>query len=105
MEDLALHTGSPTVYWEYNTSCISSVESKRVTPRVKRIYIDVPVCFLQEKFYNGLFLPKYEKSSVIPAYMCSKPCSGPIISRSTKWMDGFIFYPTSEPPQDHEYTK
>ena len=26
--------------------------------------------------------------------MCTKPCSGPMISRSTKWMTGFILYPT-----------
>ena len=70
------------------------LKQKIVTPRVK--HIDIPVCFLQEQFYNGLFLPKYEKSSFMPAYMCTKQCSGPIISRSTKSMTGFIFYPTSE---------
>ena len=37
MEALALHTGAPIVHWEYNTSCISVVESKRVTPIVKKI--------------------------------------------------------------------
>ena len=65
-------------------SCISVVQDKRVTPRVK--HIDIPVCFIQEKFDNVLFLPKYEKSIVMPADMCTKPCSGHIISRSTKWM-------------------
>ena len=75
MEALALHTGAPTVHWEDNTCCISVVEYKRVTPRVR--HIDIPVCFLQEKFYNGLFFPKYEKSSVMSADMCTKPCSGP----------------------------
>ena len=45
MEDLALYTGAPTVQWEDNTICISVVEAKRVTPRVK--HIDIPVCFLQ----------------------------------------------------------
>ena len=94
MEALALHTGAPTVHWEDNTSFISLVEAKRVTPRVK--HIDITVCFLQEKFDNGLFLPKYEKSCIMPADMCTKTCSGPIISRSTKCMTGFIFYTTSE---------
>ena len=28
--------------------------------------------------------------------MCTKPCSGPIIGRITKWMTGLRFYPTSE---------
>ena len=93
-EALALHTGAPTVHWEDNTSCISVVEYRRVTPRVKQI--DITVCFLQEQFDNGLFLQKYEKSSVMPADMCTKPCSGPIIIWSTKWMTGFRFYPTSE---------
>ena len=69
MEALALHTGATTVHWEDNTSCIYVVESKRVTPRVK--HIDITVCFLQEQFDNGLFLPKYEKSSVMPADMCT----------------------------------
>ena len=94
MEALALHTGAPTVHWEDNTSCISVVEDKRVTPRVKHIYI--PIYFLQEPFDNVLFLPKYEKSSFMPADMCNKPCSGPIISRSNKWITGFRFYLTSE---------
>ena len=57
MEALALYTGAHTVHWEDNTSCISVVEAKRVTPRVK--HIDIKVCFLQEQFDNGLFLPKY----------------------------------------------
>ena len=94
MKALSLHTGAPSVHWEYNTSFIYVVEAKRVTPRVK--HIDIPVCFLQEQFDNGLFLPKYEKSSVMPADMCTKPCSGPRISWSTKWMNRFRFYPTSE---------
>ena len=94
MEDLALYKGSPTLNWEDNKSCISVVESKRVTPRVK--HIDISVCFLQEQFDNGLFLPKYEKSIIMPADMCTKPCSGPMIIRSTKWMTGFRFNPTSE---------
>ena len=94
MEALALYTVSTTVHWEYNTSCISVVEAKRVTPRVK--HVDITVCFLQEQFDNGLFLPKYENSSVMPADMCTKPCSGPIIIRITKWITGFRFYPTSK---------
>ena len=65
-----------------------------VTPRVK--HIDIPVCFLQEKFDNGIFIPKYEKSSVMPVDMCTKPSSGTIIIWSTKWMTGFRLYPTSE---------
>ena len=94
MEALTLHTGAPTVHWDDNTSCISAVEAKIVTPRVK--HIDIPVYFPREKVDNGLFLPKHEKSSFMPADMCTKPCSGAIISRSTKWMTGFRFYPTSE---------
>ena len=69
---------------------ISVVEAKGVTPRVK--HIDIHVCFLQEQFDSGVFLPKYEKSSVMPADMCKKPCSGPIIIQSTKCMTGLRFY-------------
>ena len=94
METLALHIGAPTLHWEENSSCISVVEAERVTPRVK--HIDITVCFLQEQFDNGLFIPKYEKPSVIPADMCTKPCSGPIIRRITKWTTGFRFYPNSK---------
>ena len=94
MESLALHTGAPTVHWEDNTSFIYVVESKRVTLRVK--HIGNPVCFFQEKFDNGLFIPKYENNGVMPADMCTEPCSCPIISWSTKWMTGFRFYQTSE---------
>ena len=82
METLALHTGETIVYWEDNTSCISIVEAKIVTPIVK--HIDIPVYFLQDQFYNGIFVPKYEKSCVIPEDTCTKPCSGPIISWGNK---------------------
>ena len=81
MKDLALHTGAPTVNWENNTSCISVVESKRITPIVKRV--DIPVCFLQEQFDNGIFVPKYENYSVMPEDMCTKPDSGPFVSQVT----------------------
>ena len=94
MEYLALHTGEPKVHWEDNTNCIYVVESKKVTPIVK--HIETTACFLQEQFENGLFIPKYYKSSVMLEDMCTKPCSGPIISQSTKWMTGFIFYPSSD---------
>ena len=92
MEALGLHTVAPKVYFKDNTSCISFVEDKRVTPRVK--HIEINVCFLQETFYDGFFIPKYEKSSIMPADMCTKPCSGSIISWSTKWMTGFRLYQT-----------
>ena len=92
MEALSLHTGAPTVHWEDSTSCISAVEAKRVDLRVK--HIDIPVYFLQEKFYNGLIITKYDNSSVMPADMCTKPCSGPIIIRSTECITEFRFYPT-----------
>ena len=94
MEALALHTGAPRLYWEDNTSCIDVVEAKWVNPRVKSI--DIPVYFIQEQFDNGLFITKYEKSSVMLAYMCTKPCAGPIISWSSKYMNGFRLYQTSD---------
>ena len=94
MESLEPHTGASTFHWEDRTSCIYIVEIKIVTPRVK--HTDILVCCIQEQFDNGLFIPKYEESSVMTAYMRTKICSGPIISRSTKWMTGFRLYPTSE---------
>ena len=91
MEALSLHTGAPTVHWEDNKMFISVVEAKRVTPRLKQI--NIHVCL---KKINGIFIQKYDKSSVMLADLCTQPCSGPIISRSTKSMNGFRFYPTSE---------
>ena len=82
MKALALHTFAPTVHWEDNTSQIYVVKAKIVTPIVK--HIDIPVFFLQEQFDNGLFITEYENSSVMPADMCTKTCSGPITIRSTK---------------------
>ena len=41
MKALSLHIGSPTVHWEDNTSFISMVDVKLVTPRFK--CIDIPV--------------------------------------------------------------
>ena len=57
MEAVALLTGAPTVHWEDNTSFISEVEAKRVTPIVK--HIGIPFYFLQEQFQSGIFVPKY----------------------------------------------
>ena len=65
-----------------------------VTPIVKQI--DINVYFLKEQFDNGIFVPKYEKYSVMPEDMCTKPCSRPIISWSNKMMTGFRFRPTSD---------
>ena len=53
MEALALHTDAPTVHGEDYTSCISIVEAKGITPRVKHIYI--PVVFLQFFFTMTFF--------------------------------------------------
>ena len=77
MEALELHTGKTTLHCIDNISCISVVEDKRFTPRVK--HIDIPVCFLQEQFDNAFFIPEYEKYSVMPEDICTKPCLCPII--------------------------
>ena len=94
LEALSLQPGAQTVHLEYKLSFFSVVGAKIVNPRVK--HIGIAVLFLQEQFDNGLFIPKYEKSSVMPADMCTKLCSGPIIRWVTKWMTGFVFYPTSD---------
>ena len=78
-----------------NLDCyIYVVEAKRVNPRVKQI--DITVYFIQEQFGNGLFASKYDKYSVIPEHMCNKPCLGPMISQSTKWMTWLGSYTTSD---------
>ena len=94
MESLSLQTGAPPVHWEDKIICIYVVEDKIVTPRVKNI--EIHVCFLQEQLHNGLFITKYQKYSVMPSYIFTKPCSGPIIIRINKLIIGFIFYPTSD---------
>ena len=63
MEDLTLHNCALTVHWEYKTSCISVVESKTVTTRIK--HVNITVCFLQDQFDNGISVTKYENSSVM----------------------------------------
>ena len=75
MEALTIYNGSPTVHWQDKISCIYVVGYKIVNPRVKHMYITV--YFLQENFDNGLFIPKYEKYSVMLEDMCTKLCSGP----------------------------
>ena len=94
MEKLVLHTNAPVVHWKDNKIWVSIVEPKRVTHRVNYIYF--PVFFLQENVDYGIFVPKYEMSSVIPEDMCTKPCLYPIISRSTQFITGFRLYPTSD---------
>ena len=39
-------------------------------------------------------LKNIDNSSVVPADVYTKPFAGPIICRSTKLINGFIFYPT-----------
>ena len=82
MEALSFQTGSPKLHRKGNTSCIYVVEAKIVTPSVKHVVI--PICFLLKEFGNGFSIPKYDKSSLLLADMCTKPCSGKIISQSTK---------------------
>ena len=94
MEALALHTGKPIVHLDDRTSFISIVESKRVTLRVK--HIDIRVNVLQEHFANFFVKNIYKKSRVVSADMCTKPCSGPIISCNTKWITELRLYPTSD---------
>ena len=93
MKFLELYTVAPTVHWEYNTSCISVVEAKRVTTRVDTLKI---TSIFYKNNTNLFFVPKYEKCSVITADIFTKTYSGLIISRNTKWMTGFRFYPTSD---------
>ena len=61
IEALSLHTSAPIVHWEDNTSCISVVEDKIVTPRFKKKS-------LQSVFYknnlNIIFFPPNMRSSV-----------------------------------------
>ena len=71
-----------------------SLNLKFVTPRVKKF--DIPVYFLQEQFDNSIFVPKYDKSSVMPEDMCTKPCPGSINCRSTKCVTGLRLYPTRD---------
>ena len=94
IESLAIHTGSPTVNWEENTSYISVVEDKIVTPRVK--HLDIHIYFYKKNLTNVIFVPKYEKSGLMLSNVCTKPFPGPIISRFTKCITGFRLYPTSD---------
>ena len=72
------------------------------TPIIK--HIDVPVCFLQEKIDNSLFVPKNDKYSIMQADMHSKTCPGTVISWITKWMSGFRFYASSD-TEHHQLIK
>ena len=82
MDFLVIENGELTLYWENNTSYISVFAAKRVTPRVKNI--DIPVCFLQKQYGNGIFIPVYEKYVIVVSSMSKKLCLGPIISHITK---------------------
>ena len=93
MEDLALHTGAPTVHWEDNTCFIPFVEAKILPLELNKLIF---LSIFYKKIGNGLFVPKYEKYSVVPETICTKPCSGPIIIWINKWMTGFRFYPISD---------
>ena len=87
--NLLTFTLGKTLNWEDSISFISKVEAKKVTTRFKHIKITF---FTQEKYENGLFISKYDKYSTTTDDMCTKPCSGPIIRRITKWITGCHLY-------------
>ena len=69
--------------------------------KLKELLLELNTLTFMSVFYkNNLtmvsLLEKYEKSSVIPEDMCTKPCSGPIISQSTKGITVFGFYLNSD---------
>ena len=64
LEALSLNTCAPIVHWEENTICLSVGKAKIFTTRP--IHIDIPLYFLKEKFDNGLFIPQYDKSIIMP---------------------------------------
>ena len=80
MDSIELQTEAPTVHREDSTSCIYVVEAKRVTHRFMNI--ESKLFFLQEKYDNGLFIPKYDKYTIMPDDMCVKSLYGTIINRS-----------------------
>ena len=92
-EDLTLHTVVTSCILGRKKTYIYVVGAKIVTPRVKQI--DTPICFLQKQFGNFIFDQKKKYSDMLD-YMCTKPCSGPIISQRIKYMTGFRLYPTSD---------
>ena len=68
MESLALHTGTPTVHWDDNTSCIYVVEVKIVTPGVK--HIDIHVCIIKNKL-TMVSLFQNMRSLVLFRHICA----------------------------------
>ena len=87
---LGILTGTPTVYYEDNKGYISAVEAKRVTPMFKHIYS--LTYFLLYQYYNGIFTPKYEKTTTILSDISPKYWLGTIISHIKNLMMGFWFY-------------
>ena len=68
MEALAFHTGAPTVHWEDKTHCISVVEYKIVTPRVKHIAISV---FFYMRYLKIVSLFQNIRSTVSCRHICT----------------------------------
>ena len=68
IESLLPHIGAPTVHLEENKSFIYVVESKRVTPIVKHIYIRF--CSLQKKL-TMVFLFKNTRSLLSRWNICA----------------------------------
>ena len=94
MEALALYICAIAVHWEDITRCIYVVEDEKVTPRVlKSILMSI---FYKKLLTNVLCVPKYDTSTVIMEDICTKPCSGTIISFITKYMTRLRLHPTSD---------
>ena len=80
MESISLRTEVPTVYWEDNKMYISVVEAKIVTIIFQDI--NITVCFLYYQYGSGVFIHKYDKSAIIPDYMCKIPVQVPLSSKA-----------------------
>ena len=65
MDSFGIPYGAPTIHWEYNISCYD-----QVIPSDNHIHITV---LNKYKYKNGLFTPKYEKTTIISSDMCTKP--------------------------------
>ena len=63
--------------------------------------MDILVRFLKKKIRNGIFDPKYEKSSVIKVDMCTKPCLYTTTTQINNWTIGFRLYSSSD-GKDHQ---
>ena len=98
MTSLGFPVNTPTSIFEDNKGTHDLIEAKRMTPRLK--HIDIPICYLHEKFKSGEFVVYEYSTHLTLADGLNKTLSGQTLKHHSNIYTGRRFLP---PPTSTHY--